>query len=181
VSFLNYIVAAGREAVPGFAPMTSLLLEELGSGGPTQDAVLESFLRELPGLVESGPAAMIFDDFHLVDDVPDVADVMRAIIERLPDRLALVFSSRRKSTLPLARIRSLGEAAELETDDLRFDSTETERLFRESYGRPLEPDVLEDLRHRTEGWVASLQLLQTALRSRAGVRPKLERRARRPV
>src|SRR5579862_3504587 len=39
VSFLNYVVAAGREAVPGFAPVTTSLLEELGSGGPTQEVI----------------------------------------------------------------------------------------------------------------------------------------------
>ncbi|HVA86968.1 MAG TPA: AAA family ATPase, partial [Candidatus Saccharimonadales bacterium] len=166
VSFLNYLVAAGREADPGFAPTTFALLAELGTVGPSRELIIESFLRELPALVDEGPAALIFDDYHLVDDAPDVNMVMRAMLDRTPERLSLVFSSRRQSTLPMARIRALGELAELATDDLRFDATETEKLFRESYGRPLEADVLEDLRRRTEGWVASLQLLQTALRSR---------------
>ena len=43
----------------------------------------------------------------------------------------------------------------------------TERLFRDTYGRPLDPDVLSDLSHRTEGWAASLQLVQSALRDRS--------------
>jgi DNA-binding SARP family transcriptional activator len=56
--------------------------------------------------------------------------------------------------------------AQLGTDDLRFDATETRRLFAESYGRDLEPDVLADVVARTEGWAASLQLVQAALRDR---------------
>ena len=40
------------------------------------------------------------------------------------------------------------------------------RLFTETYGRELEPDVLADVAARTEGWAASLQLVQAALRDR---------------
>ena len=44
---------------------------------------------------------------------------------------------------------------------------ETARLFSETYGRELEPDVLADVAARTEGWAASLQLVQAALRDRS--------------
>jgi DNA-binding SARP family transcriptional activator/tetratricopeptide (TPR) repeat protein len=67
----------------------------------------------------------------------------------------------------VAKLRASGEVAELRTDDLRFDVEETARLFSETYGRPLEPDVLADLSARTEGWAASLQLVQAALRDRS--------------
>ena len=57
--------------------------------------------------------------------------------------------------------------AEIGTDDLRFDAAETARLFTETYGRDLEPDVIADVAARTEGWAASLQLVQAALRDRS--------------
>jgi DNA-binding SARP family transcriptional activator len=41
-------------------------------------------------------------------------------------------------------------------------------LFKETYGRSLELDVLADLAARTEGWAASLHLVQAALRDRSG-------------
>jgi len=81
--------------------------------------------------------------------------------------LSIIFASRRAPNLPLARMRASGEVAELGTDDLRFDATETARLFSETYGRELEPDVLADVAARTEGWAASLQLVQAALRDRS--------------
>jgi DNA-binding SARP family transcriptional activator len=64
-------------------------------------------------------------------------------------------------------MRASGEVAEIGTDDLRFDASETARLFSETYGRELEPDVLADVTARTEGWAASLQLVQAALRDRS--------------
>ena len=112
---------------------------------------------------------LILDDFHLVDESPDVRQIVRDIVTRAPERLTLAFVSRRAPAIPLARLRAVGEVAEIGTDDLRFDSDETARLFSEAYGRALEPDVLADVAARTEGWAASLQLVHAALRDRSPV------------
>ncbi len=166
IAFLNYLVAAGREHDPGFAPTTASMLEDMSVGGPTRDAVIDVFLRELPSITEGG-AVLILDDFHLVDESPDVRLIARELVARAPERLTIVFASRRLPSIPLARLRAAGEVAELGTDDLRFDVDETRRLFSETYGRTLEPDVLADVAARTEGWAASLQLVQAALRDRS--------------
>jgi DNA-binding SARP family transcriptional activator len=166
IPFLSHIVAAGREHDPAFAPKTAALLSDLAMGGPTREAATEVLIRELPGIAEHG-AVLILDDFHLVDESPDIRFVMREIVARAPERLSIVFASRRTPSLPFAQMRSAGELAELRTDDLRFDAAETERLFSETYGRTLEPDVLADVAARTEGWAASLQLVQAALRDRS--------------
>ncbi len=167
VSFLHYLVAAGREIQPGFATATKELLDQLGaSAGPTRDTIVGTFMNELQSL-GAGGAALVIDDYHLVDDVPDIRTLVRELVVRAPERLTLVFISRQAPTLPLSRLRTIGEVAELTAPDLRFDLAETERLFRETYGRPLEPDVLADLADRTEGWAASLQLVNTALRDRS--------------
>jgi DNA-binding SARP family transcriptional activator len=110
---------------------------------------------------------LIFDDFHLVDDAPDVRHIARELVARAPERVTVVFASRRTPAIPLAKLRSVGDVAELDTDDLRFDAVETAQLFNETYGRQLDADVLHDLAVRTEGWIASLQLVQAALRDRS--------------
>ena len=83
--------------------------------------------------------------------------------------------------IPLARLRALGEVAEIGTDDLRFEATETERLFRETYGRASSPTSSPSSTRRTEGWAASLQLVRAALRDRSpaeirALRPRPDRR-----
>lgn len=166
IAFLNHLVAAGRQHDPGFAPTTASMLGEISVGGPTRDAAIEVFLRELPSIAEHA-AVLILDDFHLVDDSPDVRLIARELVARAPERLSIVFASRRVPTIPLARLRASGEVAALGTDDLRFDVDETRRLFAETYGRALEPDVLADVAARTEGWAASLQLVHAALRDRS--------------
>jgi ATP/maltotriose-dependent transcriptional regulator MalT/DNA-binding SARP family transcriptional activator len=166
ISVLNHLVAAGREVDPAFAPNTAAMLADPSLGGPTRDTVVDVFIRELRTIAPYG-AVLIFDDFHLVDDAPDVQFIARELVARAPERLTIVFASRRAPTIPIARLRATGEVAELTTDDLRFDPDETDRLFREAYGRDLEPDVLADVAARTEGWAASLQLVNAALRDRS--------------
>ena len=166
VSFVHYLVAAGRTVEPEFGTATKGLLSELGLGaGPSRDTIFATFLRDLQSLGSHG-ASLIIDDYHLVDDIPDIRVLMRELTSRGPERLTIVLASRQTPTLPLARLRTLGEVAELTAEDLRFDLGETERLFRETYGRALEPDVLADLADRTEGWAASLEMVNAAMRDR---------------
>jgi LuxR family maltose regulon positive regulatory protein len=172
VGFLAHLVSAGREFDPDFAPRTAGILRSLEPGGPTREDAIETFLEELPAIATDG-AALILDDFHLADEVADIRQIAREIVARGPERLSIVFASRRPPSVPVAKMRSLGELAEIGIADLRFSDSEMEQLFRETYGRPLEPDVLTELALRTEGWAASLTLVQAALRERS--RPRRAR------
>jgi DNA-binding SARP family transcriptional activator len=163
--FIAHLVAAIRIHLPEFGPVTRSLLAETATTAPSLETVLETFLRELVSL-PAEPSALVLDDFHLVDDSPDIRLIVRELLTRGPERLTFVFASRREPPIRLARLRALGEVAELGTDDLRFDATETERLFRDTYEMRLEPSVLAELSRRTEGWAASLQLVRAALNDR---------------
>jgi LuxR family maltose regulon positive regulatory protein len=165
VGFIAHLVAAVRVHVPAFGSATAGLLRETATSMPSLETVLDTFLRELSGLPNDS-TALVFDDVHLVDDAPDVRQILRELLARGPERMSFVFASRREPPVRLARLRALGEVAELLTDDLRFDSAETERLFRETYALTLEPAVLAELSHRTEGWAASLQLVRAAIHDR---------------
>jgi DNA-binding SARP family transcriptional activator len=165
VGFLAYLVAAVRVHVPDFGAATSGLLRETATAAPPLDSVLDTFLRELGG-VPGEASALVFDDFHLVDDSPEVRHIIRELLNRGPDRLSFVFATRREPPIRLARLRAQGEVAELHTDDLRFDAVETEKLFRDTYDLRIEPAILAELGRRTEGWAASLQLVRVALNDR---------------
>jgi DNA-binding SARP family transcriptional activator len=165
VGFLAHLVAAVRVHVPAFGTATASLLRQSATTSLSLDAALDTFLRELNAL-PNDPAALVFDDVHLVDESADVRQILREVLNRAPDRMSFVFASRREPPVRLARLRALGEVAELGTDDLRFDAVETEKLFRETYEMALEPSVLAELGRRTEGWAASLQLVRSALHDR---------------
>ena len=119
------------------------------------------------GCLGEVPSALVLDDFHMAEAVPAIGALVERLIARAPARLSLIVASRRTPSLSVAALRARGELAELGREELRFDESETGRLFRESYHHPLEPDVLHDLQARTEGWAASLQLVKTAVDGRS--------------
>src|SRR5215210_1151954 len=166
IAFLSHLVAAGREHDPAFAEATSRVLHDIDGSGATRESATKAFVRDFQALGAAG-AALILDDYHVVDDAPDIAYIVGELIAHAPERVTFVFSTRREPSVRVARLRALGELAELSTDDLRFSEPETEQLFRETYHQPLEPDVLGDLSRGTEGWAASLQLVQVAIRDRS--------------
>src|SRR5919107_513644 len=122
VGFLAHLVAAGRAFEPEFAPRTAAILRSLEPGGPTRDDAIAAFLAELPSIAAEG-AALIFDDFHLADEVPDIRLIAREVVARGPERLSIVFASRRPPGVPVAKLRSLGELAEIGISDLRFSDS----------------------------------------------------------
>ncbi|MEO8463674.1 MAG: AAA family ATPase, partial [Chloroflexota bacterium] len=165
LGFIAHLVAAFRVHQPDFGPVTASMILEASTGTLARDTVLDAFIREL-GTLAAEPAALVLDDFHLVDDSQDARIIIREMMARAPERLTFVMISRTTPSLPLARLRSLGEVVELHTPELRFARDETERLFRETYALDLEPGVVSELSHRTEGWVASLELVRAAIRDR---------------
>ena len=51
VAFLSYLVAAGREHDPDFAPRTAAMLDNTGPGGANRDDAVGAFFKELPSIV----------------------------------------------------------------------------------------------------------------------------------
>ena len=59
-------------------------MSDAAAGEPTREAVTDTFLHELPSIAGQG-AALIFDDFHLVDESPDVRQIARELVTRVPE------------------------------------------------------------------------------------------------
>jgi len=170
VSLVRYLVAAGQEVDPSFGTATRGLLDKLsGPDGASREEIVAALVRDYGALGASGGAILILDDYHQIDDVAEIRAVLNEFVGHAPDRLTIVFAGRRSPGLAFARLRSIGALAELRTDDLRFDLGESERLFRETYGRALDQDLLAELAQHTDGWAACLQLVQAALRNRSAI------------
>ena len=165
LTFLRHLVASGRELDPDFASETLELLLALGTGGPKKPDIIATLVREYVDFAASLPTGLtlILDDQHLIDAVPETQEILRALVDRTGAGFSIVIASRSVPTLAFGRLRSRGSLARLDGEDLCFDVPETDRLFREAYHRPLEPDVVEELIKRTDGWAALLTLVRTGL------------------
>jgi LuxR family maltose regulon positive regulatory protein len=114
------------------------------------------------------PFTLFLDDFEVVQE-PAVLGLVREIIEQLPRRGQLVIGSRSLPDLSLGRLRARGQLVEIDTDRLRFTLEETSAFFglRQAHAsqalQTLPAELLSQLHHKTEGWVAAIWLASMAL------------------
>jgi DNA-binding SARP family transcriptional activator len=114
----------------------------------------------------SGPSgALILDDLHEIAYTPAERALERLVSLR-PQRLRLIFGSRRMPDVNIPRIRVSGSIREIGSDDLRFRSWEVEELFASVYNQPLRPEAAAALTRRTGGWAAGLQLFHLSTAGR---------------
>ncbi len=143
-------------------------------------------MREYAEFGASHPQGLtlIFDDYHVVDGSDEVVPIVRALIDRTGPGFSIVIAARSTPQLPLGRLRARGAVSRIGGEALCFDVPETDRLFRDAYRMPIDPDVVDELVQRTEGWAALLSLVRAQCRWRhetpySGPRPRTVRRGRR--
>ena len=167
VTLANYLIAAIRELEPSFGAATESLLRQLVAADPPRRLVIDTLFAEIARL--ETPALLVLDDFHLVDGSADALEIVGRLLREAPTGISLVLVTRRRPDIGLARLAAQGEFGELVTEELRFSRGETDELFSQTYQQPLDPDVLEQLDLRTEGWAASLQLFHSSIRGRSSL------------
>jgi LuxR family maltose regulon positive regulatory protein len=121
----------------------------------------------LPALVDA-LAARDEPVVLVLDDLQEVADVVREDLERLvrypPPALSLVLVTRADPPIALGRLRLEGWLTEIRAGDLAFTPDEASALF-DALGVRVAPAEVATLWERTEGWAAGLSLAAMSLRT----------------
>jgi ATP/maltotriose-dependent transcriptional regulator MalT/DNA-binding SARP family transcriptional activator len=103
-------------------------------------------------------AVLVLDDVHTVEASEDVMATIGLILERAPENLHIVMTSRTRPAIPsLSRLVARREVAVLGAADLAFTPREIRELLG-TLGRAVSEDEADALFERTEGWAAALIL-----------------------
>ena len=153
----SYVIEALRRACPAITLRASPQTAGMAS---ITDVVLPHLVNELDSQDE---VTLILDDFHRLSD--GAARISVAwFVEHAPPTFQLVLSTRTEPDLPLAALRAHGELLELRADDLRFTSEEAVAFLNGRLALGLEPEDVDSLVARMDGWPAGLYLTALALR-----------------
>jgi LuxR family maltose regulon positive regulatory protein len=136
------------------------LVANVAGGGTEARAVLA-------GIVNALCTAAVPRITWILDDVQRLADaaplaVLDALIERLPEHVALVLGSRTEPALPLARLRAHGELGEMDAADLRFDEATVAAIAALRFGDDVPAGLVREALERTHGWAVGVNLLLAA-------------------
>ena len=152
----SYVLAALRGECPTLEVTTSP--ELVGAS-----RIVDTFLPELVNaLTALGDATLVLDDFHRLTSGP-ARDSLAWFIDHAPSTFQLVVAARSEPALPLAALRAHGELLEVRADDLGFTPAEADVLLNDRLELELEPEYVQDLVERTEGWAAGLYLAALSL------------------
>jgi len=162
---ISYLIEAISQRHAGFGRRAHSMLQQLGGPGSSRPGVAAYLLAEMYDRLTE-PCTFIIDDWQSVASVTEVRGLWNQILRDAPPTCRFVFLSRAKPQLQFARFKTHGGYAEIRTDALRFTDREIDELFRDIYNDPLDPAELAELERRTEGWAASLQLVEVSLRER---------------
>lgn len=158
--FTNHLVAALAQLAPAI-DANAILFSNTPSPA---EALLTELINALAQLPPSPALIFVLDDYHVIEAVP-VHQAITFLLDHLPPALHLVITSRTDPPLPLARLRSRGQLAELREADMRFTLAETADFLNQTMGLHLAQADIAALDASTEGWVAGLQLAALSLQN----------------
>jgi LuxR family maltose regulon positive regulatory protein len=161
--FLGYLVAALQRADPQIAFHLPALLQS--SPVLPVDSILTSIVNDLSH--RGQPLFLILDDCQFLSS-PEICRFLDALLAYAPASLHLVVATRGPLPFGLAHMRVRGQLINLDDMQLRFSLEETESLFQAAALRDLSLSDVVTLQHRTEGWVAGLQLASLSLEEPTG-------------
>jgi LuxR family maltose regulon positive regulatory protein len=121
--------------------------------------IVEPAIDALAGALaeEQRRIVMVVDDLQSVTDTGCLRSLDHAVAA-FPGNVQLILLSRSVPRLRLARLRALGQLAELGPSDLAFTAAEAHELFGAVDGLSAGPTTVTRLTAHTEGWAAVLYL-----------------------
>jgi LuxR family transcriptional regulator, maltose regulon positive regulatory protein len=161
VRFLVHLIAALQTVAPGIGSRILSALQSVHP--PPMDAVLPELLHDLGTLPHA--VILVLDDYHTLDD-PQLQTALSFLLDHLPPQLHLAVATREDPDLPLARLRVQGQLTELRAADLRFALPEVTAFLNRVMALGLSEANVAALDHRTEGWIAGLQLAALSMQGR---------------
>ncbi len=157
--FLRYLIATIQTARQGFGQVLLALLQ--APQKPPAEVLLSHLINELQAQPE--PLILVLDDYHAINNV-EIHKQVSFLLEHLPAHVHLVLISREDPLVPVARLRSKNQLLEIRQDHLRFSLEEIGDFMNLVMQLELSKTDIFALEHRTEGWIAGLQLVAITLR-----------------
>lgn len=155
-TFLSYIKLAMSRQVPGKPAASDLDPEHM-------DDEINGILSDL----STWPTRLIIvlDNYQAIGQNEQIEELLKGMIAYASPAVTFIITSRVRPNLNLIHLRLKNRLAEFNTEQLAFTKEEIYQYFSHLHQIQLQEHELELVHEKTEGWVASLQLLQDLLKN----------------
>lgn len=157
---INYIVEALRSVEESIEVNTTALSRSRSL------KAIKFILIELINQIETlnERIYLILDDWHFISNQA-IHDVLNFLIECAPEHFHLIVCSRTQPPIPIYTLYAKHQLYVIDSTALRFDETETSFFLCEINHVNLNHEDIHTLWLKTDGWIASLQLILLMLKT----------------
>lgn len=169
--FLLHLIHACRAVVPHAGERALTLLQQPGHHDHFWSQALDVLINDLVARLDD-ETILVIDDYHAVDDLPEIRLLIERLILQRPPLLHVVLATRRwpqLACLPTLRVR--GDLYEIGETELAFTDEEIAALFLSAYERVLNPEQAHAMSEQTGGWAIALQLIWQGVRGLPALDP----------
>src|SRR5215208_1458343 len=163
VRLWRHIVEALRQVVPEEDFGADVLAGMSVAGQDFVGITLPTLINELAELPHQ--VVVVLDDYQFLTE-GESHELVAFNLEHPPENVHLVISSRSDPSLPLGRLRAMGEMNEIRAEQLAFSEEEADCLLNDKLELDIGPDDLSVLLERTEGWPAGIYLASLSLQNK---------------
>lgn len=156
--FIAYLIASLSQRFPGVGAVARAPLSRLKSIERDAEALLVTVTNEIYEQIEED-FLLILDDYHLLDDVPVISDLVNRFLELVVENCHVVLSSRtlpplEDVTLMIAREQVAG----ISHVDLAFQAGEVQALYAQNYRQRISDETAQEYISQTGGWITGMVL-----------------------
>lgn len=163
-TFMRYLVAGIQKNRPPFGAELQKYLASSRVPSKIRERLLLEFLAEIEKSIP-GHLIIVLDDFHMVQDNPEIAGSMDFLLRLTPPNLHWVVASRMEPKLPVSSHRARLEVIDLGETDLSFRMDEIAAFFKLARQAHIPESALKKLAEKTGGWAAGLILYFNSLQN----------------
>ena len=157
--FLTYLIAALQIVDERFGVEVQALLQSYEP--PAPNIVMTTLVNEVAAIAT--PFILVMDDYQAIQ-TRSIHDSLNFLVAHQPGLMHLVLVSREDPPIPLPRLRASSQVTEIRQEDLRFTAQECAEFLETVMGLQLAKSDIAALGHRTEGWIAGLQMAAISMR-----------------
>lgn len=158
--FLGYCIHAIRGVHKGFGGELLARLAQPQTRATPAEEFLAAMLLEMQSRIAplKGHLAIVFDDFHLVQESREVREILEFLLPRLPGNVHCVICGRVAPHLHLSAFRAKREVIDVGERELAFTREETERFCGLQGSALFDREAVDALHADSGGWAAALVL-----------------------
>lgn len=155
--FIAYFIASIAEHYPGFGTRTNAVMHGITSIEDEIERITVTLVNECFEFAKEH-FVLIIDDFHILEDVKPIYELLNRFIQLVDDNCHIVISSRTLTTLPnLSLMVAREQVSGLSFFDLSFQKNEIQALILQNHKTHISDQDAQRLIDETEGWITGLQ------------------------